>query len=363
MKVKIICLVLSFIIAFSGNSIVYAKKDDVKLNCHAAVVIDQYSKRVLYGKNHNKILAMASTTKIITAIVAIENSPLTDKVTISKKAASVNGSSAGLKEGEVVTLEELVYGLMMKSGNDAAVAIAEHVGGGSVENFIALMNKKVVDIGLFDTHFVTPHGLDASGHETTAKDLAIATAYALKNPVFQRVSSCREIVSGESGEFNRGYNNINKFLFKVKDADGVKTGYTGNAGKCLVASIKHPHGRYIAVTLNSGDRWRDCENLVNYARDNFTHVKIPTSSIKIPSSKVLSSKTRNITPCLKSDIYFPVRKGEENKITITNNISSKLTSPIKKGEVVGNISIEIDGRVESFYPLLSCDDITHKIYK
>ncbi|MEG2538283.1 MAG: D-alanyl-D-alanine carboxypeptidase family protein, partial [Clostridium sp.] len=295
--------------------------------------------------------------------VAIENAPLNDMVTVSKKAASVSGSSAGLKEGEKVALEELIYGLMMKSGNDAAVAIAEHIGKGSVDNFIALMNKKVLDMGLYNTHFVTPHGLDAKGHETTARDLAVATAYALKNPLFQKVSSCREIASGESGEFNRGYNNINKFLFRVKDADGVKTGYTGNAGKCLVASIKHPYGRYIAVALNSGDRWRDCESLVNFARENYSHVKISVDSIKVNKLRVQSSKTRSIVPCLKEDIYFPIRKGEENKITTKINIPSKVMSPIRAGEVIGNLSIEINNNLESFYPLVSCDKVEHNLYK
>lgn len=296
MKVKIVAALLCCMLIFTSNVYALDKESSKKpkLNCHAAVVIDQNSGRVLYGKNHNKILPMASTTKIITAIVAIENGNLKEKVKVSKKAASTNGSSAKLKEGEEVALEELVYGLMLKSGNDAAVAIAEHIGKGRVENFIDLMNKKVVEIGLYNTHFVTPHGLDADGHETTAEDLAKATAYAFKNKTFENISKCREIISGKSGIFNKPYNNINKFLFKVPNADGVKTGYTGKAGKCLVASVYNDKGRYIAVTLNSGDRWKDCENLTNYAKDNFTYKEINTKDIKVNPTKVLEGKEKEI---------------------------------------------------------------------
>ncbi|MEG0371557.1 MAG: D-alanyl-D-alanine carboxypeptidase family protein, partial [Clostridium sp.] len=334
-----------------------------KINSHAGVVIDQYSGRVLYGKNNTKILPMASTTKIITAIVAIENASLTDQVTISRKAATVNGSTVGLKEGEKISLEELIYGLMMKSGNDAAIAISEHVGRGNIESFITLMNQKVIEIGLFDTHFITPHGLDAKTHETTANDLAKATAYALKNPVFQKVSSCKEIASGTSGEFNRQYNNINKFLFKVPNADGVKTGYTGNAGKCLVASVKHPNGRYIAVTLNSADRWKDCENLVNYARENYKYIKIPVDSVTIPKTKVLRGDTRLIQGVVKEEIFFPTLINEDEKIGTDISLASVISSPIKKDEQIGNIIINVKGSVQSIYPIISNKDVHHKIYK
>lgn len=360
---KIISLTLVLFIFLSTAT--FAKDKEIqkpKLNCHAAVVIDQNSGRILYGKNEKKILAMASTTKIVTAIVAIESGKLTDQVTVSKKAASVNGSSAKLKEGEKVSLEELIYGLMMKSGNDAAVAIAEHLGQGKVENFIALMNKKALDIGLFDTHFVTPHGLDADTHHTTARDLAKVTAYALKNNTFQKVSACKEIASGESGVFNKPYNNINKFLFRVPNADGVKTGYTGNAGKCLVASIKHEHGRYIAVTLNSGDRWKDCENLVNYAKDNFSHIKVKAEDIDIKSSKVLSGTDKYITGKLESDIYIPVLKGEEGDIKTEVQIPSVISAPISQSEHIGNLIISIKGENVTTYPIISSKTIENKLY-
>ncbi|KMT21374.1 D-alanyl-D-alanine carboxypeptidase family protein [Clostridium cylindrosporum] len=365
MKLKFQVLSMVIIMFIALSSIVTAKEKKIqapKLNSHAAVVIDQNSGRILYGKNDNKILAMASTTKIITAIVAIENGKLTDQVTVSKKAASINGSSAGLKEGEKVSLEELIYGLMMKSGNDAAIAIAEHIGDGKVENFIKLMNHKALELGLYNTHFVTPHGLDADTHHTTARDLAKATAYALKNKVFQKVSACKEISSGESGAFNKSYNNINKFLFRLPDADGVKTGYTGNAGKCLVASVTHQYGRYIAVTLNSGDRWKDCENLVNYAKENFSHIKIETDSLNILKSRVLGGEEKYLQSTIDKEIYLPVLKGEENNIKTEVQIPSVINSPVYKNDHIGNLLIYVNDKLETTFPFISNKNIENKIY-
>lgn len=354
MKTKIISIIL--IIFVLSSSLVYGKDKKInqpRLNCHAAIVIDQNSGRVLYGKDENKILPMASTTKIITAIVAIENGNLKDKVTISKEAASVRGSTAKFKEGEIVSLEELIYGLMMKSGNDAAVAISEHIGKGEVENFIELMNKKVLEIGLYNTHFVTPHGLDADTHQTTAEDLAKVTAYALKNETFQKVSSCKEISSGESGAFSKSYNNINKFLFKLPDADGVKTGYTGNAGKCLVASVYNKHSRYIAVTLNSGDRWKDCENLVEYAKENYEYKKVEVDETKLNPIKVVNRKDLDIVPKVEKEIYIPILKDKSENMASEVQIGSVITTPIKEGDCVGNLLININGKVVSTFPLTS----------
>lgn len=343
-RYKIISFTLTIILLSSLTPQTSYAKNSPRINSHAAVVIDQMSGRVLYGKNENKILPMASTTKIVTALVAIEKGNLNDKVTISKKAASVKGSTAKFKEGETVSLEELIYGLMMKSGNDAAIAISEHIGNGKVEDFVDIMNKKALEIGLYNTHFVTPHGLDADAHQTTATDLAKATAYALKNKTFQKVSACKEITSGESGAFSKGYNNINKFLFKVPGSDGVKTGYTGKAGKCLVASVPNPHGRYIAVTLNSGDRWKDCQNLIEFAEENFEHTKIPTENIKLEPLGIVGTKNAFVNPKLENEIYIPTLKDKSENIETNIRLSSVVSAPVLKGDRLGNMVIKIDGK-------------------
>jgi D-alanyl-D-alanine carboxypeptidase (penicillin-binding protein 5/6) len=336
-----------------------ALSKDIRLDCVSGVVIDQDSGRVLYEKNGGAILPMASTTKIITAIVAIEKANLNDIVVVSKKAVSIRGSTADLKAGESVKLEELLYGLMLRSGNDAAIAIAEHIGG-SVEKFAKLMNDKAVELGAYNTSFVTPHGLDEEDHFTTAKDLAKITAYAMQNEMFARIVSTKSISAGETGSFNRSYSNINKFLYKIDNSDGVKTGYTGNAGKCLVASVKHPYGRYICVVLNSGDRWRDAEKLVKYADSNYSFIKIVGKEEIIKKFKVYGGSQKYITGKLNTDLYLPLRDEEKDKFQIDVYAPSVLFSPIKEDETIGNVVVSIDDKIVAKYPLYSDREVKRK---
>lgn len=329
------------------------------LNCLSGVVIDQESGRVLYGKDENRILAMASTTKIITAIVALEKGSLMDRVVVSKKAAAIGGSSAGLKEGERITLEELLYALMLRSGNDAAIAIAEHISG-NVENFIKLMNEKAMELGAYNTSFVTPHGLDAENHYTTAYDLGRITAYTMKNEVFSKIVSTKTVSSGVSGNFNRGYTNINKFLYRIENSDGVKTGYTGNAGKCLVASVKHDNGRYICVVLNSSDRWKDAERLVKYADTNYKYVKIMSDEESIRRFKVYGGNQRYITGKIKGELYLPVSVKEEEKYLLRIYAPSVLFSPIEENELIGNVVVIIKDKICAKYPIYSDREVKRK---
>lgn len=330
-----------------------------KLNCSAAVLIDQNSGRILYGKNSDKKLAMASTTKIITAIVAIEKGDLREKVCVSKKAVSVSGSTVGLKEGEKITLEELLYGLMLCSGNDAAIAVAEHIGG-SVDNFVALMNDKALKIGAYNTSFKTPHGLDADMHFTTAEDLAFITAYAMKNETFSRIVSTKEISNGIIGKFNRKYTNINKFLYRIEDADGVKTGYTGNAGKCLVASIKHPYGRYICVVLNSANRWNDAASLMKYAKENYSFIKIMGRDKSLKQLRVYGGDKRYLNAKINDDLYIPVKGDEINNLKVDAFIPSVMFSPIEENEIIGNIVVFINDVQTAKYPVYGDKKILRK---
>jgi D-alanyl-D-alanine carboxypeptidase (penicillin-binding protein 5/6) len=341
-------------------SFTYEKRQTIlPLNCVSAIVIDQESGRILYSKNSSSVLAMASTTKIITAIVAIEKGNLTDTVVVSSRAASVNGSTAGLKTGEKISLEELLYGLMLRSGNDAAIAIAEHIGG-SVREFIRLMNEKALELGAYHTSFATPHGLDAEDHYTTAYDLARITAYAMKNEFFARLVSTKSISSGISGEFNRSYSNINKFLYRIDNSDGVKTGYTGNAGKCLVASVKHSYGRYICVVLNSGDRWRDAEKLVQYADKNYSFIKIMDSDDIIKKFRVYGGNHRYITGKVKNDLYLPVLSSEVSSYKMEVYAPSVLFSPIMENETIGNIVVNINDEIVAKYPVYSDREVKRK---
>lgn len=356
---NILLLILIFILSSSlkMHSVPTSKK--IILNSYAAVVIDQNSGRILYSKNSDIRLPMASTTKIMTTIVALEKGNLNDKVIVSKKAASIGGSNAGLIAGEKISLEELLYGLMLRSGNDAAIAIAEHIGG-NVDNFLKMMNEKAIEIGAFNTSFKTPHGLDADGHYTTAEDLAKITAYAMENEIFNKIVSTKEISSGISGKFNRSYSNINKFLYRVENADGVKTGYTGGAGKCLVASVRHDYGRYICVVLNSSDRWKDAEELVKYAKENYKFIKLYNKGDEIKSLRVFGGKSRYIISLTENDVFIPIKSEEAQYIRTEAFVPSVIFSPIKKGDVLGNLVIYYDGNIIAKYPVVSDRDVDRK---
>lgn len=355
---KYIFIMCIFGFIFCGiNYNVHAK--DIKLDCVAGVVIDQESGRVLYDKNGDNILPMASTTKIITAIVAIENNNLGDVVVVSKTAAAIGGSTVGLKAGEKITMEELLYGLMLRSGNDSAIAIAEHIGG-SVENFIEMMNDKALELGAYNTSFVTPHGLDREEHYTTARDLAKITAYSMKNETFAKIVSTKSISSGITGNFTRNYENINKFLYRLDNSDGVKTGFTGKAGKCLVASVKHPYGRYICVVLNSSNRWKDAEKLVEYSDKNYSFIKIFGKEETIKKFRVYGGNQKYIMGRIKNDLYLPVLAAEVDKYKVDVYAPSVLFSPIIENEPIGNIVVSIDDKIVAKYPVYSDRDIKRK---
>lgn len=261
-------IILTCLLCFNILTVnVYAVTKPKKLYVAArnAVAIDSNTKKVLYEKGAMDKVPMASTTKIITASVALASGDLDRKLVVSKNAASIRGSKVGLKAGQEVTLRELVYGLMMVSGNDAAITIAEGLGG-SIENFCGLMNAYARSIGLLECNFESPHGLDSRKHYSTAYDLALAAAKAMEIPEFEKIVSAKGINKSEYN-FSRDYNNINKILYKIPNANGVKTGYTGQAGKCLVSSIKQKDRNVIIVVLNCSDRWNVTEKIYNEVKD------------------------------------------------------------------------------------------------
>lgn len=224
--------------------------------------MDKESGTVLYEQNAYEIVPMASTTKILTSLIAIEQGDLGKKVTISKKAASIRGSTVGYKVNEEITLKELIFGLMFKSGNDAAIAIAEELGG-SIEGFSEIMNHYARGIGILDSHFESPHGLDSSEHYSSAYDLAILTSKGMDYDLFREIVGTKQI-SKEKYNFTRDYNNINKILWRIPGANGVKTGSTGQAGKCLVSSVNNNGKDVIIVVLNCPDRWNVTEKIYKH---------------------------------------------------------------------------------------------------
>ena len=262
---SITIILLSLIFIQILGVIANAKSKDntnLKVNARSAIAFDKETGTVLYEQNAYEIVPMASTTKILTSLIAIEQGDLNKKVTISKKAAGIRGSTVGYKANEEIALKELIYGLMFKSGNDAAIAIAEELGG-SIDGFSEIMNHYARGIGIFDSHFESPHGLDSKEHYSSAYDLAILTAKGMDYDLFREIVGSKQI-SKEKYNFTRDYNNINKILWRIPGANGVKTGSTGQAGKCLVSSVNNNGKDVIIVVLNCPDRWNVTEKIYQH---------------------------------------------------------------------------------------------------
>lgn len=336
------------------------KLDTVKepvINATAAVVIDMDSGRIMYEKNANSKKAIASTTKIMTAIVALENGNLEDIVTVSKRAASVNGSTINLKEGEKIKLGELMYGMMLNSGNDSAIAVAEHVGG-TVENFISMMNRKAADLGLKNTSFKTPHGLDVDGHYSTAYELAQISRYALKNPKFAEIC-CKKtaIISG------RSLYNTNEMLGMYKGVDGVKTGYTGQAGRCLVCSATRENFKVISVILGCptrNSRADGSRKILDYAFNNYKQYTLLQKDENLKQIPVIKGKEQYVSLKPENEIKYPLTSKEIENLKTEILIPDKLEAPILKDANVGSISFSINGNIIAKANIKTEFEVQHK---
>lgn len=265
-KIFISFLVISLLSLNINIKNVSAESTSVlKVDAKNAIAIDRETREVLFEQNGYEIVPMASTTKILTALITIERGNLDEKFIISKNASSVRGSTVGYSPDEQISVRELLYGLMFRSGNDAAIALAEGIGG-SIEGFAEIMNHYKTGLGLLDSHFQSPHGLDMTDHYSSAYDLAILTARGMEYEDFREVVGSKEI-SRDQYNFTRDYSNINKILWRIPGANGVKTGYTGQAGKCLVSSVNYNGKDIIIVVLNCPDRWNVTEKIFNYVQE------------------------------------------------------------------------------------------------
>lgn len=255
---KKVAALLIFSLLITQNAIA------VDLSARAAALIDGKSGKVLFEKNKDERLPMASTTKIMTGLLACESKKMKKVVTVSPVASGTEGSSLWLEPGEKQTLENLTYGLMLRSGNDAAVAIAEYLGG-STEAFALMMNERAKKIGVQNTGFQNPNGLDAEGHFTTAYDLALISREAMKNKKFRKIVSTKnKTIPWESSEWDRSLTNHNKMLWRYEGCNGIKTGFTKKSGRCLVTSAKRGKTELICVTLNAPDDWNDHTKMLDY---------------------------------------------------------------------------------------------------
>lgn len=344
LKICILCII-NLVICIN---IVYATTlPDISSN--SAIIMDQESGRILYSKNINEKRPMASTTKIMTAIVAIENGDLEDVVAISKEASETEGSSIWLGENEKLTLEDLLYGLLLRSGNDAAFAIAEYVGHGDIEKFIDIMNKKAKSLEALHTSFVNPHGLDHQEHYTTAYDLAKISAYAMNNNMFKTiVSTKKKTIPWDGSEWNRSLHNTNKMLWNYEGANGIKTGYTSKAGKCLVSSASKNNMQLISVVLQSNDIWSDSKAILDYSFDTYKPYAIVKKDEYLKSIQVLNGAKEIINVYCADDIVIPLSEGEEKSVKVELSIPDQIEAPIQKEQIIGNVDVFVgDEKIDS----------------
>ena len=343
-----------------------------KINSRYAVVLYRQSKAILYGKNENEKTKMASTTKIMTALIVIENTNLNNIVEVSAKAAGTGGSRLKLKPKDKITVRDLLYGLMLRSGNDAAVALAEYVGG-SVPEFAILMNEKANELGLINTHFESPHGLDSDGHYTTPYELAILADYSLSNKVFADIVKAESYSITING-YARTINNTNELLGNLDGVYGVKTGFTNGAGRCLVTSIKRGNLDVICVVLGADTkkiRTVDSVKLIEYTFNNFENIDIKTKiEEEFNNWKNINEGRISIKKGIKNSIdvkleeydlkKYPIEKNTENKIVIEVNANLDLIAPVKKSTKIGEVTVFYDNHIIFKIGILTAEEIKKK---
>jgi len=347
-------------------------EDAPKINSKYAIVLDRNNKNILYGKNEKTKTKMASTTKIMTSLIVIENTNLNNIVEISSKAAGTGGSRLKINKGDKITVRDLLYGLMLRSGNDAAVALAEYIGG-SIEGFAILMNNKAKEIGLESTNFVTPHGLDAEEHYTTPYELAILTDYALKNETFANIVNTK-IYNITINGYSRTISNTNELLGNLSGVYGVKTGFTNGAGRCLVSSIKRGNLDIICVVLGADTkkiRTTDSIKLIEYTFKNFQQVNVKTKIEEefnnwksVNSGRIVIEKGIKNGIDLKLGEYnletYTIKNNTENLFNIEINAKLELVAPIEEYTKIGDLIFSYNKEKILNIPILTAETVKKK---
>ncbi len=343
------------------------------INSKSAIIYDRSSGSILYGKSENEKRKMASTTKIMTAIIVIENSNLDDIVTISQKAAGTGGSRLGLHVNDKISIRDLLYGLLLCSGNDSAVALAETIGG-SVEEFANLMNQKAISLGLNSTHFVTPHGLDNDDHYTTAYELALITDYALKNDIFCNLvgSKTHTILINNQP---KTISNTNELLGNLNGVYGVKTGFTNGANRCLVTSIKRDNMDLICIVLGADtkkDRTKDSVALIEYTFKNFQLINIQEKIVNEFSNwKICNSSSINVKKGFYKNVdivledlpynFLPVNSNHLNDVSIYIYCNPNLEAPLPTKSSIGYLTVSIDNKTVLTLNIYNSNEISKKV--
>ena len=344
-----------------------------KTNSRRYIVYDRISKSMIIGKNEDIKSAMASTTKIMTTIVILEKADLNETVTVSAKAGGTGGSRLGLKRGDKASVRDLLYGLMLRSGNDAAVALAEHVGG-SVKEFAELMNEKAIELGLTNTHFVTPHGLDDANHYTTALELAKLTDYAMDNETFAKIVGTKSTTIYINNQ-SRQINNTNELLGVLNGVVGVKTGFTNNAGRCLVTETKRNNMDIITIVLGADtkkDRTKDSVNLIEYTFSKYKMYNLEEQIIKefnkwknINEKRILiiKGKTSNPKLALGAIEKATIPICDNDKIEYSINALTEIEAPVEQWNVMGKLTVKINGEILENIDIVNVNEVQKRDWK
>lgn len=328
------------------------------LSAESACLIDAESGRVLFGKSERVRMPMASTTKIMTALIALESGiPLDTAVTVPQAAVGVEGSSMYLVESERITFESLLYGLLLCSANDAAVAISIAVGG-SVEHFVDLMNEKAASLGLSDTHFTNPHGLYDDEHYTSAYDLALLLSHAMKNEKFAAISGCEKKVFPKGEDGVRVMINHNRLLSQYDGVIGGKTGFTKKSGRCLATCAERDGLRLVAVTLNAPNDWSDHASLYDFGFSSYEMVNFSAISLQIP---VISGKKGEILA--KTDGFSLLLPRERGELEVRIEAPRFVFADVDKGDELGRAVYICNGRIIATTPLYAYEDVEKIHYK
>ena len=344
-----------------------------KTNSRRYIVYDRISKSMIIGKNEDVKSAMASTTKIMTTIVILEKADLNEKVTVSAKAGGTGGSRLGLKRGDKASVRDLLYGLMLRSGNDAAVALAEHVGG-SVKGCAELMNEKAIELGLTNTHFVTPHGLDDANHYTTALELAKLTDYAMDNETFAKIVGTKSTTIYINNQ-PRQINNTNELLGVLNGVVGVKTGFTNNAGRCLVTETKRNNMDIITIVLGADtkkDRTKDSVNLIEYTFSKYKMYNLEEQIIEefnkwknINEKRILiiKGKTSNPKLALGAIEKATIPICDNDKIEYSINALTEIEAPVEQWNVMGTLTVKLNGEILENIDIVNVNEVQKRDWK
>ncbi|MBQ2752823.1 MAG: D-alanyl-D-alanine carboxypeptidase [Firmicutes bacterium] len=361
---KKVLIVLIMVIMMSTNAFAYGIES---VKAKGAVLIDMENGRVLWGRNEDKPLAMASTTKIMTAIIALEKCDTEDIVTVSKRAALAPEVDIDLNTGDEIKLKHLLYALMLKSANDSAIAIAEHIGG-SVEDFADMMNEKAFEIGAFDTEFVTPNGLDEGNHHSTAEDMALIASYALKDKRFvDIINTSSYSFTTENGKRSFTVNNTNRLLREYNGAFGVKTGFTGKAGHCFVGAAERNGVKLVSCVLASGwgvsgkeYKWTDTKAILDYGFDNYRVYSLLEDESDTGKIGVLNSDMKQISTEADGKINALLTEEEYDNIKIIKILPESIKAPVKSGQRVGFIRIYTDDFLLGEADIVAVEDAERK---